>query len=182
MTPFELPHDLAPQCAPLAWLIGRWEGQGHGEYPTVEGFRFAQEVVVEHNGKPFLSYRSRSWLLDDDDEIVRPLATETGFWRPMPGIAPERVPEQRAPFAVEVVLDHPTGFVEIWLGEVDGAKVELRTDLVARTTTAKPYTAGHRLYGLVEGDLMWAFDMAAMGHPLQPHIWARLARVPSTEA
>jgi hypothetical protein len=172
------PADLAPQCAPLAWLIGRWEGQGHGDYPTIEGFRFAQQVVFEHNGKPFLSYRSRSWLLDDDGEIVRPLATETGFWRPLPGIAPEQIPDARAPFALEVLLTHPTGFVEIWLGEVDGAKIELRTDLVARTAAAKEYTAGHRLYGLVDGDLMWAFDMAAVQQPIQPHLWARLARVP----
>ena len=49
-------------------------------------------------------------------------------------------------------------------------------DMVARTASAKEYTAGHRLYGLVEGDLMWAFDMAAMGEALQPHLSARLAR------
>ena len=46
-----------------------------------------------------------------------------------------------------------------------------------RTETAKEYNAGHRLYGLVDGDLMWAFDMAAMGQPLQPHLWGRLKRV-----
>ena len=36
--------------------------------------------------------------------------------------------------------------------------------------------AGQRLYGLVEGDLLYAYDMAAMGQELQPHIWARLQR------
>jgi hypothetical protein len=91
---------------------------------------------------------------------------ETGFWRPQP--------ENE----VEVLLAHPTGYVEIWLGEIDGAKVELRTDVVARTRTAKDYTAGHRLYGLVEGDLLWAYDMAAMDEPLQPHLSARLKREP----
>ena len=73
-----------------------------------------------------------------------------------------------------MLLAHPTGFVEIYLGEVDGAKIELRTDVVARTETAKEYTAGHRLYGLVEGELMWAYDMAAVGQPLQPHLSAQL--------
>ncbi|MET0741150.1 MAG: FABP family protein, partial [Candidatus Nanopelagicales bacterium] len=74
-------------------------------------------------------------------------------------------------------LSHPTGFAEIYVGEITGPKIELRTDVVARTETAKPYTAGHRLYGVVEGDLMWAFDMAAMDQPLQPHLSARLKRV-----
>jgi THAP4-like, heme-binding beta-barrel domain len=33
------------------------------------------------------------------------------------------------------------------------------------------------LYGLVDGELMWAFDMAAVDQPLQPHLSARLRRV-----
>ncbi|MGB2839161.1 MAG: FABP family protein [Actinomycetes bacterium] len=162
---FEIPDDLAPECVPLAWLLGSWAGLGFGGYPTIDDFRFAQEVTFEHNGKPFLSYRSFSWLLDDDGQRVRPLATETGFWRPRPD------------GRLEVLLAHPTGFSEIWEGTLDGPRIEIRTDVVARTESAKEYTSGHRLYGLVDGDLMWAFDMAAMGEPLQPHLSAQLARV-----
>jgi THAP4-like, heme-binding beta-barrel domain len=33
------------------------------------------------------------------------------------------------------------------------------------------------LYGLVEGDLLWAMDMSAMGKPMQPHVSARLRRM-----
>jgi hypothetical protein len=32
------------------------------------------------------------------------------------------------------------------------------------------------MYGLVEGDLLWAYDMQAMGQELQPHLWGRLVR------
>ncbi len=162
---FSIPVDLAPECVPLAWLIGRWEGSGVGGYPTVDGFEFAHEATFEQNGKPFLAYRSRSWLLDADGERVRPLGTESGFWRPRPD------------GELEVLLAHPTGYAEVWLGEVDGPRIELRTDVVARTTSAKEYTAGQRMYGLVESDLLWAFDMAAMGQPLQPHLSGRLVRV-----
>jgi THAP4-like, heme-binding beta-barrel domain len=160
----ELRPDLPTELVPLAWLLGRWTGVGVGGYPTIGDFRFGQEVTFSENGKPFLHYLSRSWLLDDDGNQVRPLAQETGYWRPQP--------EGR----LEVLLAHPTGFAEIWLGAVDGAKIELSTDVVARTDSAKPYTAGHRLYGLVEGDLLWAFDMAAMEQPLQPHLSATLRR------
>jgi hypothetical protein len=162
---FEIPADLAPECAPLAWLLGTWRGEGVGGYPTITDFRFEQEVTFEQNGKPFVSYRSRSWILDADGARVRPAATEAGFWRPQPE------------GGLEVLLSHPTGFSEIWEGTVDGPRIELRTDVVARVASAKEYTSGHRLYGLVEGDLMWAFDMAAVGEVLQPHLSARLARV-----
>lgn len=162
---FEIPADLAPQCAPLAWLLGVWRGEGVGGYPTIDDFRFEHELSFTQNGKPFLAYVSRSWILDAEGARVRPAATESGYWRPQDD------------GRLEVLLSHPTGFSEIWEGTVDGPRIELRTDVVARTTTAKEYSAGHRLYGLVEGDLMWAFDMAAVGEPMQPHLSARLARV-----
>jgi THAP4-like, heme-binding beta-barrel domain len=160
----ELSADLPPALVPLAWLVGTWAGAGVGGYPTVEEFRFGQEAVFSHDQRPFLSYRSRTWLLDEDGNPGRPLGTETGFWRPQPE------------GALEVALSHPTGYSELWIGTVDGPRIELRTDVVVRTATAKEYSAGHRLYGLVEGDLAWAFDMAAVGHPIQPHVSARLKR------
>ena len=55
-----------------------------------------------------------------------------------------------------------------------GAKLELSTDVVARTETAKDYSGGQRLYGLVNGELLWTFDMVAVGQPLTNHLWARL--------
>ena len=55
--------------------------------------------------------------------------------------------------------------------------IELRTDGVLRSPTAKEYNAGHRLYGLVNSNLMWAMDMAAVGEPLQSHVSAELKRV-----
>ena len=161
----ELAADLPADLVSVAWLIGTWEGAGVVGYPTMDSIHFGQEVTFEHVGKPFLAYRSQTWLLDDEGARVRPLSSECGYWRPRPQ------------GALEVLLAHPTGFVEIWLGEVSGAKVELRTDMVARTASAKEYTAGHRLYGLVDGELFWAFDMAAADQPLQSHASARLKRV-----
>jgi hypothetical protein len=49
--------------------------------------------------------------------------------------------------------------------------------VVARTETAKEYTAGHRLYGLIGEDLGYAYDMAAEGQSLQSHLSAQLKRV-----
>ena len=105
---FEIPADLAPECAPLAWLLGVWRGEGVGGYPTIDDFRFEHEVTFTQNGKPFLAYSSRSWILDVDGARVRPAAAETGYWRPRDG------------GQLEVLLSHPTGFAEIW----EGTRVE----------------------------------------------------------
>ena len=78
---------------------------------------------------------------------------------------------------LEVVLAHPTGIAEIYVGEVTGLRAEMSTDLVARTESAKDVTAGHRLYGMIGEDLGYAFDMAAVGQPLQSHLSAQLKRV-----
>ena len=171
----EIPSDLAPALLPVAWLLGRWEGAGVVGYPTMESVNFGQELEVSQDGRPFLRWDSRSWLLDDDGQQVRPLATEAGFWRVHPG------PEPDAPgplvSSVEFLLAHPTGYVEIYVGTVEGAQINLATDVVARTETAKEYSAATRIYGLVAGDLLWAMDMAAVGQPLTSHASAQLKKV-----
>jgi len=156
--------EVHPDLAPLAFLLGRWEGAGVGGYPTIESFHFGQELTFSHNGKPYLIYTSRSWLLDADGVPGRPLAMESGFWRPQPG------------GQVEVLLAHPSGITEIYLGEVTGTKIEMVTDVVACTSSAKEVTAGRRLYGLVGPDLAYAYDLAAVSQPLQPHLSAQLKR------
>jgi hypothetical protein len=179
---FELGTDLPAPLAPLAWLIGSWAGAGVIGYPTIQEARFGQEVEFSHDGRPFLSYRSLTWLLDDDGNRVRPLASETGYWRPVAadvGHADDAEGEGAGATGteLEVLMAHPTGIVEVYLGTVKGPRIDLATDLVARTATAKEYTAATRLYGLVESDLLWAMDMAAVGQPLQSHASARLKRL-----
>lgn len=164
---FTIDADLPERLAPLAWLIGRWEGVGVVGYPTIESMNFGQEVECSHDGRGFLEWRSHTWLLDQETgEKVRPLATELGFWRPG-----EDGKE------VELLLTHPTGILEMYYGSMQPAKIELRTDSVVRSPTAKEYNAATRLYGLVESQLMWVMDMAAVGQPLQSHVSATLQRV-----
>jgi THAP4-like, heme-binding beta-barrel domain len=163
--PFELPSNLHPDLVPIAWMIGRWEGTGKGAYPGIEDFEFGQQIDFAHNGGRYLHYLSQTFETDADGRPFRPLAMETGFWRPQPD------------GDLEVVMCNPEGFAEVWYGKVTGARIELATDAVVRTASAAEYAAGQRLYGNVEGDLLWTFDKAESGHPLQSHMWARLRRV-----
>ena len=191
--PIQLDADLPAPLIPLAWLVGRWAGAGVAGYPTMEGdLRFGQEVSFTHGGRPFLTYTSQTWLLDDEGRQVRPLASETGYWRPaaaQPGEHAENADadtedadavgaEAISSNPIEVLLAHPSGYVEIYHGAVDGPRVTLETDAVVRTRTAKDYSAATRMYGLVEGDLLWVMDMAAGGVRLTSHASARLKRVP----
>jgi len=161
---FTIPENLHPDLMPLAWLVGTWRGKGRGEYPNVEGFQFAQEVSFNHDGRAFLNYFSRSWIIDENDEIIRPAASEVGFWR---------IKEKNV---LEVLLAHNTGIAEGWVGLVQGAKIQLAMDQGYSSPTAKIVTAGSRLYGLVEGELFTSYDMAAQGQTLQAHLWSSLER------
>jgi THAP4-like, heme-binding beta-barrel domain len=174
--PFEETHDLRvgpdlhQDLLGLLPYVGVWRGRGVGGYPTVEDFHFAQEIRFSHDGRPFLAYESRSWRIEEDGTPIRPSAREIGWIRPV-------VVDGKLTDEVEVLLSAPTGIMELHLGTVDGLKLELVSDAVVRTSTAKSVTAGHRLYGIVEGELLYAQEMAAMGHPLTSHLSARLLRV-----
>jgi hypothetical protein len=175
--PYEESYDLRtgpklhPALSALLPFIGVWRGRGGGEYPTIEGFGFAQEVRFSHDGRPFLFYESRAWLLADDDTPIRPAFREAGWWRPV------LAEDGTGTGELEVLLTAPTGVMELYVGRVDGLKVELVTDAVVRTVTAKEVTAGQRLYGIVDGALLYAHEMAAVGQPLTPHLSAKLNRV-----
>ncbi|WP_173058766.1 FABP family protein [Phytohabitans houttuyneae] len=174
--PFEDTHDLRvgpdlhPALLALLPYIGEWRGRGKGGYPTIEDFDYGQEIRISHDGRPFLHYQSRAWILDEESKPVRPAMREVGWLRPV-------LEDGRATDEVEALITNPTGIMELYLGRVNGTQLEMATDAVLRTSTAKEVTAGHRLYGIVEGALLYAQDMAAVGHGLTPHLSARLIRV-----
>jgi hypothetical protein len=160
--------ELHEQCLSSLPLVGVWRGGGEVVYPTIDGpIRFGQQVVFAHDGRPFLSYESRSWLLDEEGAVIRPAAREIGWWRPQPD------------GTIELLLAHSSGITEIFYGQARTmTSWELATDIVTRTASAKEVNAAHRLYGIINnGDLAYVEERAMVGHPLQPHISSYLARV-----
>ncbi len=128
-----------------------------------------------------------------------PLTAETGFWRLsrlhiegdagpglLPGVGPrpfntaqsvETLRNSAEGFDIEVSIVHPSGISELYLGQVKGPRIDLATDAVVRSRSAKEYTAATRIYGLVDNHLLWAWDIAALGQSLRTHASARLAKV-----
>ncbi|CAM3908909.1 hypothetical protein GCM10009799_04380 [Nocardiopsis rhodophaea] len=171
--------EVHPDLEKLSFLIGRWEGVGVAGYTDMDEFQFGQEIEFTHDGEPYLNYRSRVWRINQDGSLGDFVTSESGFWRIRPSEAEEGTePTGEAPtIHLEVLISHPEGFTELYLGNIFAHRVEMSTDVVLRTETGKHVTAGHRLYGLF-GDnretLGYAWDMAAHGQELRSYMSAQL--------
>lgn len=153
-------HEAITQ---FAALLGTWRGDGHGEFPTIRSFDYADEWVFTENGKPFIAFIERTWNADG-----MPMHTEAGYVR-CPG-----------PGRVEIVAALPTGQAECGQGTVEGTEESLAlvTDaLVQNTESAKHVDRIVRRFE-IEGDRMtYTMHMAAAGEPLTGHLTATLRRV-----
>jgi hypothetical protein len=150
-------------------LLGEWHGEGvmNGAVAgSAEDLRFGQWIRFSHDGRGFLAYESRTWRLTDDGAIVGPDVRESGFLRP------------RGQDDVELLVASPDGLVELYVGTArTTTSWELTSDVMARTPDAPDVTRAVRLYGIVEGALMYAIDRAGPDGPLRPTMSARLERI-----
>lgn len=201
---FDFTSSLPAEVVPLSWLLGVWEGTGVISYRVGDAVReheFGQRIAFTQDGTPHLQYSSVAWLSDDGVDALerRPLFSEIGYWRlsrrlgeadPGPGMLPgvgepvyttaesvETLRNDAGGFDIEVSILQPGGVSELYLGTVTGPRIDLGTDAVVRTSTAKEYAAATRLYGLVDRHLLWAWDIAALGQDLRTHASGRLAKV-----
>ena len=196
----DIPTDLPAELVPLSWLIGVWEGTGvidYGDHAYTG--EFTHRVSFSHDGGDYLNYSADAWLHDADDPEKRTrLVAELGYWRLAltatdgdagPGLLPalaapvartvddiEQLRNADGGFDLEAALVHADGVSELYLGQIKGPRIDIATDAVVRPAGAKSYAAATRMYGLVDGHLLWAWDIAALGFELGAHASARLAR------
>jgi hypothetical protein len=148
---------------PLAFLLGTWRGEGHGEYPTIDSFRYGEELVFDHVGDAFLLYLQRSWAAGDERASLH---HERGFLRP-----------GRRPHEVELTLAHPLGLVEVSEGTLRGGRIDVASTAIASTWTGEPVTRLERTIE-VDGEVMrYELHMATTEVVLTRHLTAELRRI-----
>ena len=192
---FELPEGLPIELTPLAFLVGTWEGTG---IIAIDGeeHEFSQKIEFAHDGSSALTYISSAKLNDD---AATALPSELGYWRVErprndfdygPGLIPgkgenplkdyESMETHRAEhggYNIEVSTLHPGGMAELYRGWVRSARIEIASAHGVAFEGAKTYRHSTRMYGLVEGTLLWAWDIALPGGDLKSHASARLEKV-----
>jgi hypothetical protein len=147
---------------PLDALAGTWRGTGQGEYPTIAGFAYAEELsITPVPGRPLAHWRSTTRDLSNDE----PRHAESGFLR-----------ATQAPGAVELVVAHGFGIVETAAGELDREHLVLVSTGLLGTASAKSVERVERRYTLDGDRLTYDIAMAAVGIPLTHHLRAELRR------
>ena len=204
---FTFPDGLSPEVYPLAWLVGRWRGEGVIEYPTIGKKTFVQDLVFDHDGGPYLRFENTLRVLDgavpdklpDPGEWPAPVpdptepeaelpeaagasdvaatgtvwSTETGYWR-VSTDRPDGLEDDK--HALEVLVADASGRITVYIGAAGNGRIDLASDAIARTSTASEVRASKRLYGLVQGRLLWVEELAAFGEPLRSYASAELDR------
>lgn len=174
-------EPLTPHAAlgGLTALLGTWEGEGAGDYPTIAPFRYREQVVFGHVGKPFLAYLQRTWALDQGT----PMHTETGYLRavdddatPIHGRDPASAGQR-----VELVLAHPTGIVEVEEGALEGGVLTLRSRSIGLSSTAKDVRSLRREFRLDGDALTYDLWMAYADVPETHHLRATLYRTSGSD-
>jgi hypothetical protein len=149
---------------PFATFAGTWRGRGEGSYPSIEGFAYTEELVVEPvPGRPVAHWRSRT----RDAGSGEPRHAESGFLRSTPA-------------GVELVIAHSFGIIESAAGSISPDTLEVTSDVVPGTGTAQQVERIERRYELDGTTLRYTVAMAAVGYPTTHHLAATLERVQDT--
>lgn len=195
---FEIPQDLPIELTPFTFLLGSWQGHGVVSYPQqgAEPVEHDFYQVMTFTPLPTGRLQFSSTVSDLSGNVQ---THESGYWMLArkagggdagPGLLPsaggvafenrdalEAIRNQQGGFDIEAIITQPEGIAELYYGQIKGARVDIATDAVLRSPNAREYSAAQRMFGLVEGSLLWAWDMAAVGQPLKSHASAKLERI-----
>lgn len=139
-------------------MLGKWKSEdGEGIYPTIQSFKYCEEVEFTHVGQPNLQFSCYSW----DPETKKPLHRELGFLRVQPGTN-----------KVALIIAQNLGLSELEEGEVTGQQMITVSHTVGRLTFGKdPVTKKIKRTFLRQGDtLQQVVEMETDKTPMTKHL------------
>lgn len=232
---FEIPVDIPEAVAPLAWLLGRWQGWGTRSLAgslsssvagssSVAAQNVAQADLPERGEAPILHdlvfavdgdrvKQTHTWyeaVADGDYDPLwsaeqglthlvagESLGEETVLWRVDPAsIARSHMvidPNVQLEFDLELESTDSCGLLTSWTGLAIGPRISLRSQKISlqtgagQTAEAVDAAAGspkmvsrERMFGLVSGELMFAYDVQLAQGEGYTEFTGRLQRVEMT--
>ncbi|XP_030183763.1 peroxynitrite isomerase THAP4 isoform X5 [Lynx canadensis] len=167
LAPGPEPPTMNPVVEPLSWMLGTWlsDPPGAGTFPTLQPFRYLEEVYISHVGQPVLNFSFNAFHPDTH----KPMHRECGFIRLKPDTN-----------KVAFVSAQNTGIVEVEEGEVNGQELCITSHSVARISFAKePHveqiTRKFRLNS--DGKLEQTVSMATTTQPMTQHLHVTYKKV-----
>lgn len=155
---------LHPLCAPVAFLLGAWSGEGHGGYPGMTPFAYREEMRAGHTGKAYLAFEQRTWQTDSEKAGLE-IHGELGYLRCLEG------------GGLELMVAMAPGHVEVSTGSVERTRITLASVGVEDAPSAAGVSAVTRTWWLDDEVLRYDLEMSALDQPMSWHLSAELRRV-----
>lgn len=194
-----IPDNLPVELAPVAWMLGTWQGWGmlcqEGEAPDLP---VIEEIRAEICGTQIRMTTSVYSATNRDGAEIDPmldsfqglsaleagdlLREETMYLRVLPGSGELPQPGEYEPRELMGSAATTDGLAVLWAGVSMGPRVQMISDAIAREAHAQPIEHQGRMYGLVGGEMMWTQEHTLAGQETAVDISGRLARVEDAEA
>ena len=154
--------------ADLGFIVGKWEGIGLAEYPTIATVDYDEGLVFTRNDKdPVIHYEQRTWVRSSDENNGHPIFWESGFVI------------DKGEGLFELVSAQKSGRVEILRGspiKSDGNIIEVDFTSVSISNDARMIKSGRR-FRFLENIIDYELQMSTTANPAYDrHLKARLKR------
>lgn len=157
-----IPENLPQQVAPLTWLLGSWRGWGTAtgdDGDVLIALAFDAQVVgnqvrtriTVYDTDSVVELDAHTGALDGADMLKKSgfRWEETAYWAVVPD------PEDEQEKYLQVTSATTRGVAHLWVGKVQGPRIRLLVDTLARTEDALAVSKGDRMLGLVNSDIFF---------------------------
>ena len=152
----------------FGFIIGKWEGTGIAEYPTIRAVDYDEGLVFTRNDKDHvIHYEQRTWIKSSGEDNGQPVFWESGFLI------------DKGDGVFELVSAQKSGRMELLRGQAkmsDGNGIELLLSSVIISNDPRTVKSG-RKFRFLENVIDYELQMATSENPgYDRHLRARLRR------